>query len=203
MKTTVFRDCGSMDNNCYVAEDDGEAIVIDAPEGSAQRVAKRTAKAGVRVTLLVNTHGHFDHTADNAKFKKLFNCKIACHADDAKMLEKPGGREYGIETQPSKADVLLQEGMALAFGNASLTVLHCPGHTPGSACLYWKERNELFSGDVLFHQGRGRTDLPGGDEPEMLRSLARLALLPPSTRVLPGHGEETTIRKENPECAVR
>jgi glyoxylase-like metal-dependent hydrolase (beta-lactamase superfamily II) len=122
---------------------------------------------------------------------------LAIHPDDAHRLE--GRNEYGFELETVTATVDLREGEQVRIGDLILDVLHLPGHTEGSVCLYEERRGLLLSGDVLFAGAFGRTDLPGGDDGQMVSSLARIARdLPAATRVLPGHGPETTIDRELP-----
>ncbi|MBA3587186.1 MAG: MBL fold metallo-hydrolase, partial [Chloroflexi bacterium] len=120
---------------------------------------------------------------------------LAIHPDDAYRLE--GKNNYGFEIEPIVASRDLNEGEQVRIGDLVFDVLHSPGHSEGSVCLYAERHGLLLSGDVLFASTYGRTDLPGGNDEQMVASLARLAReIPPSVRVLPGHGAETTIERE-------
>ena len=122
---------------------------------------------------------------------------LAIHPDDAYRLD--GRNNYGFELQPVKATRDLVEGEQVWIGDLVFDVLHTPGHTEGSVCLYEERAGLLLAGDVLFAGTYGRTDLPGGNDAAMVASLARLAReLPPAVRVLPGHGPETTLERELP-----
>jgi len=189
--------CGPIATNAFLVGDSGtrEAMLVDAPPGAAEALARSAEKQKPKVVIIVNTHGHWDHVVDNAAVAERTGAPLAIHRDDAAMLADGGtyGFDLPFEMRPSKADRVVAEGDILQAGGLSFTVLHTPGHTPGSICLYCAEENTLLSGDTLFDQGYGRTDLPGGDEGKMRVSLLRLSRLPADTRILPGHGEETTI----------
>lgn len=176
----------------------GEAMVVDAPGGVARQVADEAERAGLRIVLLVSTHGHWDHIVDNAALCELTGAPLAVHSRDARMLEQPSTAPFtlAVAIPPSKPDRLLKEWDELVVGSLRFSVVHTPGHTPGSICLFEPTQRVLFSGDTLFASGYGRTDLPGGDEAALEASLGRLGALPPDVRVYPGHGPETTIGAE-------
>jgi glyoxylase-like metal-dependent hydrolase (beta-lactamase superfamily II) len=120
---------------------------------------------------------------------------LVIHPDDAYRLD--GRNNYGFEVEPVSASEELGEGQQIRIGDLVFDILHTPGHTEGSVCLYEERAGLLLSGDVLFAGSYGRTDLPGGDDEQMVASLARLAReVPRAVRVLPGHGPETTIERE-------
>jgi glyoxylase-like metal-dependent hydrolase (beta-lactamase superfamily II) len=155
------------------------------------------AENGLRLHVIGNSHGHVDHIYDNAPLKRASGAPLAIHPDDAYRLD--GRNSYGFAVEPSTPDRDLREGEQLRVGNLVFDVLHTPGHTEGSVCLYEERHALLLSGDVLFAGSYGRTDLPGGSDADMVASLARLARdLPDGVRVLPGHGPETTIGQERP-----
>jgi glyoxylase-like metal-dependent hydrolase (beta-lactamase superfamily II) len=190
-----------LDNNVYLVVDDGtrEAVVVDSSLGSRDLLAK-AKELGATITTILNTHGHPDHTADNEPLRAATGAKIAIFEVDAARLVK-NSREprWYLPTPPlpSKADVLLKEASEVKVGSSVLKTLHTPGHTEGSACFYAPADGVLFSGDTLFRGTSGRTDVAGGSPARMVSSLRRLAELPPETRVLPGHGPETTIGDES------
>ncbi|HEX7172834.1 MAG TPA: MBL fold metallo-hydrolase, partial [Candidatus Limnocylindria bacterium] len=141
--------------------------------------------------------GHIDHIFDDAPLMHASGAPLAIHPDDAYRLE--GRNTYGFELEPVRAARDLRENEQVAIGDLVFDVLHLPGHTEGSVCLYEERRGLLLSGDVLFAGSYGRTDLPGGNDEQMVASLSRLAReLPAATRVLPGHGPETTLERELP-----
>jgi len=187
---------GPLATNAYLLVDDQtrEAVLVDAPHGVSRQLV-RHMENGARVVMLINTHGHWDHTGDNEGVLKIIHAPLAIHSADAEML-KDGGA-YGYETPipaiTSRADRLLAGEDVISFGSARLRVMHTPGHTPGSICLYHEAGKTLISGDTLFEDSCGRTDLPNSSESEMAASLRTLSKLPAETRFYPGHGEGSTI----------
>ena len=177
----------------------GYGLVVDTPLGSTKRFLGEVAAAGVELVYIVNTHGHWDHIADNVPLREATGAALCAHSWDATRLANP---QLAIEDTPalpvvpSKADRGLQDGDLLEVGELCFTVIHTPGHTPGSICLYEPNEGILFTGDTLYRMGVGRTNFPGANLRELTRSLQRLADLPDSTRVYPGHGRDTTIRNE-------
>ena len=187
-------------NNAYLVADEttGEALVIDPAMGS-QAILEKLVALNSRLTFILNTHGHYDHIADNSPLQEATGAKIAIHENDAPRLEEDASealRYMPIIPPPSKADLLLREGSELRIGSLMLKVLHTPGHTEGSACFQLQDKGVIFTGDTLFAGTCGRTDLRGGDSVKMVQSLARLSELPPQTKVYPGHGLPTTIESE-------
>lgn len=192
---------GALQTNCYVVGDETtrEGIVID-PGGDAERILDVVERLGLEIKLVVNTHGHFDHIMANREVMEGTGAPLAVHPDDASMLTNPL-RSFALlvgKIRPSPpATVMLREGDAVEFGSIRLQVLHTPGHSAGSISLWGEEEKVVFSGDVLFYQGIGRTDFPGGSYRVLLQSIRdRLFTLPDDTVVYSGHGPETTIGSE-------
>jgi hydroxyacylglutathione hydrolase len=189
---------GPWATNAYLVWDgrSNEALVVDPGMGAGGALAGRAGELGLRIHLIADSHGHIDHIVDNAALKRASGAPLAIHPDDAYRLS--GENIYGLEVEASVAEQDLSEGDVIEIGDLRFHVLHTPGHTEGSACLYEAERGLLLSGDVLFRGSYGRTDLPGGNDEQMVASLTRLLQeIPPGTRVLPGHGPETTIDRES------
>lgn len=163
---------GPMDNFTYLVgcEETGKAMVID-PGPDPQRIVSEAEKQGLDIELIVNTHGHGDHTAGNTALKEITGAKIVIHSKDANAYPR--------------ADVQLTDETRLSVGEITFTVIHTPGHTPGGICLY--AQGNLFTGDTLFVGDSGRTDLPGGHRPTLGASIRRLMVLPDDTVVWPGH----------------
>jgi hydroxyacylglutathione hydrolase len=158
---------------------------------------ERVAVNGLRLTIVADSHGHIDHIFDNAPLVRASGAGLAIHPDDAYRLS--GDNVYGMEVERSVATGDLLDGQQLRVGDLVWDILHTPGHTEGSVCLYEERQGILISGDVIFAGSYGRTDLPGGDDAQMVASIARLArAIPPAVRVLPGHGAETTVERELP-----
>jgi len=191
---------------CYVLGDaqTGEGIVVD-PGGQANTIVKRASDKGIKnIKLIVNTHSHVDHTMGNKAMQELTTAPIAIHEAEAQMLANPNRAMlamFGAEASPP-AKVLLTDGDDITFGNETLKVIHTPGHSPGSVSLYFP--GYVITGDTLFVQGVGRTDLPGGSYEILQDSIRkRLFTLPPDTIVLPGHNygptPTSTIARERSE----
>jgi glyoxylase-like metal-dependent hydrolase (beta-lactamase superfamily II) len=196
---------GPFEANCYVvgSENTGEGMLID-PGDEADEILGNVAGQKLHISLVVLTHGHIDHIGAVKEVKDATKASVAIHADDAKTLTKNAtGNMLGLSyPAPPAPDRLLKEGDTIKVGDLTFTVLHTPGHSPGSICLYGE--GVLFSGDTLFREGIGRYDLPGGNYAALMNSLHRLLTLPPDTVVYPGHGPKTTIgteKKENPFLA--
>lgn len=186
MKTTALT-VGSIETNCYIIynEDSKAAVVID-PSDEAALAEARIDALGLEVRAILLTHGHFDHGGDAGRLANRWKAPVYCHPADRAL---PSWLTHGLpETRP------LAEGDALDFDGLRFTVLHTPGHTPGSVCF--RCGDWLFAGDTLFAGSCGRTDLPGGNWKEMAASLRRLAALPGDCIVCPGHGEATTLAEE-------
>jgi len=193
---------GMMDENCYiVVSDQGNAAVID-PGGEAERILSYIEKNGLTVTKLLLTHGHFDHLLALKALKDATGAEICIHEADRRMPERAEenlAALFGTGYQPVSADRLLQDGDTVSVDEITFTVVHTPGHTPGSVC--YRAEGILFSGDTLFAGSIGRTDFPNGSYAEMEASLKKLTALEGDYTVLSGHGEKTTLdweRQHNP-----
>ncbi len=196
METAAF---GPWETNAYLVWDGKtpDALVVDPGMGAADPLMERVVANGLRLHLIANSHGHIDHIFDDAPLMHASQAPLAIHPDDAYRLD--GRNNYGFEIETVTATRDLSEGEQVRIGDLVFDVLHLPGHTEGSVCLYEERRGLLLSGDVLFAGSYGRTDLPGGNDEQMVASLARLAReIPGHVRVLPGHGAETTIERELP-----
>ena len=190
---------GLLQTNCYIVgcEDTKEAAIID-PGGDAKLILAEVERLGLKIKYVINTHGHFDHTLANKGVVNATGASLAIHSADAPMLTEGGGALFfGIMGKASPpADMILDEGQVLTVGKIELQVLHTPGHSPGSICLYNEEEGVLFDGDILFNMGIGRSDLPGGNYRVLMESIQKLLTLPDETTVYPGHGPATTIGRE-------
>lgn len=194
----VSRVIGPLATNVHILGDaaTGEAIAIDTAIPSLAWIADELAARAWTLKLIVSTHGHWDHTGDNAAVAEHTGAQIAVHPLDADRLVHPMPLFAPFEIPPSVPAVDLAEGGVVRFGSIRLEVLHTPGHTEGSVCLLAADDGVVFSGDTLFPNGWGRVDLPGGSAEQMIESLVRLAGYPDELRVLPGHGRTTTIGRE-------
>lgn len=165
----------------------GEAVVID-PAAQADQILVEARRLGLRITCILNTHGHVDHIMGNAEMKERTGAPILIHeADAAWMTQQPSSMFQMFGGRPSPAaDSILRDGDRIDLGGVCLEVIHTPGHSPGGICLYMP--GAVFTGDTLFVGGVGRTDLPGGSWQTLLDSIhRRLFSLPGETVVYPGH----------------
>jgi glyoxylase-like metal-dependent hydrolase (beta-lactamase superfamily II) len=189
---------GPLATNVHLLADPAsrEAIAIDTAIPCLRWIADALAERGWTLKLIVSTHGHWDHTGDNAAVAEHTGARIAVHSLDRERLTTPEPLFAPFPIPPSVPAVDLAEGGEIRFGELRLRVLHTPGHTEGSVCLYDADGGYLYSGDTLFAGGWGRVDLPGGSAEAMAASLARLAGMEDPLRVMPGHGAATTIARE-------
>lgn len=189
---------GPIQTSGYLIREGDHIFVID-PGFPDPAMEREIASHRFTSCLVINTHGHADHIGGNKGIKESFNGIIHIHEDDAPMLadpEKNLSLFMGVSLVSPEADVTLEEGALVGEGASSLTVLHTPGHTPGSVSLLDDRKGILFTGDTLFDGGWGRTDLPGGDEKALIRSLKRLRMLDPRLRCYPGHGPAFILKDQ-------
>lgn len=178
------------DSNIYLV--DG-AIIVDTGTGNAFSEVKHEieGKCDVsKIKTIVNTHSHFDHTGGDKKFRDWLKAEIAIHEYDKDALESGENLSemFSMVSRIITVDRVLRDRNILKTENFAFEVLSTPGHTPGSICLYDRNKKLLISGDMLFEDAIGRTDLPGGSKEEMRKSLEKLSKLD-INYLLPGHGE--------------
>ena len=193
---------GPLQCNCSILLDEatGEALVVD-PGDEPDKILRALDAMKARPVALLHTHAHFDHIGGTRGVKEKTGAAIRLHPADLPLYDALADQAamFGITAgAPLPVDSPIADGETISFGRHSVTAIHTPGHTPGSVSLLGVDDGLLFSGDTLFASGWGRTDLPGGSEEAIVESLIRLSELEPPTAVLPGHGAETTIRRELP-----
>lgn len=198
--TIVRLPVGQMAANCYLVQDAGkdELLIID-PGEDANYIAEHVTKLGGKPLAIVATHGHFDHILGVCELQLTFDIPFYIHENDAflvaRMQETAAhflGRHI-VETAPV-IDGALADKQKITIGNHTLTVMETPGHTPGSVCLYSAKEQVLFTGDTIFAGGAvGRTDFSYSEPLKLAESIDRILSFPGETRLLPGHGEETTV----------
>jgi glyoxylase-like metal-dependent hydrolase (beta-lactamase superfamily II) len=197
---------GSLWTNGYLFSDDAGAAFFVDPGGDVGEVLDHLSQQSLALKAVLLTHGHLDHIAGIGLLAPLVGDSVYIASGDASMLSRPSEeaqRALGMECEGIQAFKTVAEGDVLCVGKLEIKVMATPGHTQGSVCYVVRdgEKSVLVSGDTLFAQSVGRTDLPGGDDAMLLNSLRRLAELPDDLGVLPGHGPATTIgreRKSNP-----
>ncbi|MCX8026895.1 MAG: MBL fold metallo-hydrolase [Thermodesulfovibrionales bacterium] len=195
---------GMLQVNCYVLidEETKECIMVD-PGDEPDRLLDFIMKDNLDLRYIVCTHGHFDHIGAIKDIKnQLPSAKILLHKDEVVVYKKSFeiGRQWGFDVdEPPDADVLIEEGFDICFGNQTIKTIHTPGHSPGGICLIGKDF--VITGDTLFAGSIGRTDLPGGDYSLIGRSYKRLMQLGDDMKVMPGHGPVSYIgieKRSNP-----
>lgn len=193
--------CGPFGTNAFLIGCEGtkKGIFIDPSSGSASKLLHAAKKHDLEVEAIYLTHSHWDHIADVADLKELLGIPIYVHAKDAENLKNPGsdGIPLMIKLRGVEPTHFLEEKQVHHVGHLSFEVIHTPGHSPGAVCFYFKKEEVLISGDTLFKGTMGSLSLPTAEEDRMWESLKKLSLLPPSTKVYPGHGAFTTIQAEN------
>jgi glyoxylase-like metal-dependent hydrolase (beta-lactamase superfamily II) len=201
-----------MENTYVLYDDTGECIIIDP--GCYEEYEEETLDEFIRandlkVKYLINTHGHIDHVLGNDHIIQKYKVPFLMHETDLAILRavKTYAPNYGFHHyRAAEPTGFLKEGDQVMFGNVTLDVLFLPGHAPGHIGLYDKDQKVLISGDVLFRESVGRTDLPGGDHETLINSIQdKIFPLPDEVIVYCGHGPETSIGHEkqyNPFCAT-
>lgn len=194
---------GPVSTNCYflINKVTKETIIID-PADRADRIIEKLSGEQLMPVAILLTHGHFDHIMAVEEVRSTYSIPYYIHETDAELMEDPGlnGSFLLNRDIAAKRDRVLKDKEVLTLAGFSIEVIHTPGHTAGSVCYYIPDEKALFSGDTLFCNSVGRTDLPTGSDTVILASIEeRLLPLPEDTRVYPGHGMMTTIghEKEN------
>ncbi len=189
---------GELQTNCYFLFDaSGRHCLIIDPGAEAGKIQALVAKEKLLPQAVLLTHGHPDHTGAAAALVARFAIPLWVHGADEEEMRSESGRGlaslFGISPPPA-AGRLLADGDTITLGGLEMKVVHSPGHSPGSILLHGE--GLLFTGDTLFKGDVGRTDLPGGDEVQLQRSLERIKEFPPQTVILPGHGESSILEHE-------
>ena len=190
---------GSYGSNCYLVEDSGEALIID-PSAAASAILRRLREDGCTPVGILLTHGHFDHIMSVDTLRQAEPAlKVYIHEADAPMLTEADKNGFSFFFRQDRvwkaADVLLKDGDEIRVGNATFTVVHTPGHSPGSVCYLCASEGILFTGDTLFADNIGRCDLWGGSYATIRQSLKRLRDYDGGLTILPGHGDTNKLSK--------
>lgn len=186
--------------NCHIAwGKDSKALIID-PGGDPDVIMSAVKARHLTISAYLLTHGHMDHIDALADMYEQAPAPIGMHSDDLLWAFSEANILPPYYTspprRPPKIERSLTDGQKITDGGLTYEVLHTPGHSPGCACFYFAAEDVLFTGDTLFAGSVGRTDLPGGNSRTLARSLARLATLPDSTLLYPGHGPDSTMAQE-------
>lgn len=203
LKIKTFTFNPFQENTYLLYNEKNEAILIDPgcyEEYEKQELSQFLTDNNIEIKLLLNTHCHVDHVLGNNFIEQKYGLITRMHELELPVLRAVAtyASNYGFVYQAAtESQDFLLDFEQINFGDDTLEVLFCPGHSPGSVCFYNAKQNFLIAGDVLFYRSIGRTDLPGGDHATLIRSIKnRLLNLPPETVVYPGHGPSTTIAAE-------
>jgi len=193
-----------IDVNTYIlADDSGECAIIDCgcyDKKESDKLEKFIKEKNLNPVLLLNTHCHLDHVFGNRFILERYG--LSTFSSEFDEMDRKNASQHAIlfglsMNNPPDPAGFISDNQIVAFGTTELVALHVPGHTSGSLAFYSEKNNCVFTGDALFAGSIGRTDLPGGDYETLIASIkCKLFVLPPSTSVYPGHGNETTIEKE-------
>lgn len=200
MKVITFI-LGELQTNCYliINQNTNQCLIID-PADEANFISEQILKQKLKPTAIIATHGHFDHILAANELQMAFAIPFYIHKKDlflVKNLQKSASfwtKRKIFEKSPEKIS-FLQTRIRNFKDFGKLRIIHTPGHTPGSVCLYFPEEKTLFTGDTLFANGVGRTDFTYSSEKDLLASLKKLAKLPGETKIYPGHGESSNLKE--------
>ena len=190
---------GSYGSNCYLVEDSGEALIID-PSAAASAILRRLREDGCTPVGILLTHGHFDHIMSVDTLRQAEpDLKVYIHEADAPMLTEADKNGFSFFFRQDRvwraAETLLSDGDEIKVGNATFTVIHTPGHSPGSVCYLCEAEGIMLTGDTLFADNIGRCDLWGGSYAAIRQSLKRLRDYDGGLTILPGHGDSNKLSK--------
>lgn len=190
---------GSYGSNCYLVEDGGEALIID-PSAAASAILRKLREDGCTPVGILLTHGHFDHVMSVDTLRQAEpDLKVCIHEADAPMLTEADKNGFSFFFRQDRvwraADTLLSDGDEIQVGNATFTVIHTPGHSPGSVCYLCEAEGIMLTGDTLFADNIGRCDLWGGSYAAIRQSLKHLRDYDGGLTILPGHGDSNKLSK--------
>lgn len=179
-----------------------EALVIDVPMWSSDKIYRRIRELSLTVKYIVATHGHWDHTGEMKKLKALTGAPVCANTADEWMMRDPNGMVIAPPEpiEPVGIDIPMEDGSTLDVAGRTFRIIRTPGHSAGSICIYEECEKILFTGDTLFAGSIGRVDLPTGSMGEISRSITeKLMKLPEEVKIYPGHGSVSTLQKERAE----
>lgn len=191
---------GALRTNTYFCFDENGACVVIDPGMDGEGIAEKLSAKGLTPDYIFLTHGHFDHSQGVRALKAATGAKVVVHRDDAVMLSDAGKNSASFYYRgdlsafpTSSADLLVEDGDVIRVGNMAFTVIHTPGHTPGSVCFL--SDHTLFCGDTVFAYGYGRYDLWGGDRDALGSSLRKIAAMDTDYKLCPGHGNSASLAR--------
>ena len=190
---------GMMDNNCYIigCEETREAVVVD-PGDEGGRILRKLEELKLNCRYIILTHGHVDHLGALGEVRKATKAQVLIHSEDAEMLTSSGrnlSMYTGVNLKFDPPEWVLSDGDVVEVGKVRLEILHTPGHTRGGVTIV--AGDSLITGDTLFAGSVGRSDFPGGNHKQMIKSIMeKILVFPPETKVFPGHGPGSTVGRE-------
>jgi len=193
---------GVLQTNCYVVEGPDQSCLIFDPGSEGKKLIKWLSKRELKPMAIFLTHAHFDHIGAVEDIRNHYRIPVYVHEEEEDWLRDPGlnGSKYFMmqeQVKANNADYILKKEDNIKMGSFEFSVYETPGHSPGSVSYYFQESGFVISGDALFRGSIGRTDLPGGNHKQLIKSIhEKLLFLPEETVVLSGHGPETTIGEE-------
>ncbi len=192
---------GIASTNCFVIADEssGQAVLFDAPDHTVEPVLDQVTQRGWDLIGLWLTHGHFDHVADHLIVTQRFpQAKVLMHELDAPKLRDPRSTTFVLPftIPPREPDGFVTGGQKLKIGSLEVEVIHTPGHCPGHVSFYFPSQKVLVGGDLIIGGSIGRTDLPDSKHSDLENSVRTVMKLPPETKLLPGHGDVSTLAEE-------
>jgi glyoxylase-like metal-dependent hydrolase (beta-lactamase superfamily II) len=198
----VLMDSGGIaGTNCFLIVDEttNQCVLFDAPDHTVARLLDEVRKNGWSLVGLWLTHGHFDHVADHQVVRDAFpDVKVLIHKLDEPKLQNPNTKLFPLpfKIPPGRADGFVEDGQMLKLGSLDVKVIHTPGHAPGHVMYHIASEGVLVGGDLIIGGAIGRYDLPDSNYEDLEKSIRRVMKLPPATRLLPGHGEISTLASE-------
>ncbi len=198
----VLMDTGGIaGTNCYLVVDEqsGDCVLFDAPDHTVAKLLDTVREQKWNLVGLWLTHGHFDHVADHQIVRDAFpGVKVLMHRLDEPKLINPAMRFFQLPftIPPGKADAYVEDGQTLTLGSLTCRVIHTPGHAPGHVMYYFENDRILVGGDLIIGGAIGRYDLPDSNYEDLAASVRKVMKLPGETKLLPGHGEPTTLGRE-------
>ncbi len=193
---------GTLQTNCYIIENPDKSCLIFDPGAEGKKLIHLLNTRGLKPAAILLTHAHFDHIGAVNEVRDAYKIPVYIHKQEEKWLSDPAlnGSQYFMMAKPTRvnpADQIIKNEGPMKIADFAFTLFHTPGHSPGSVTYYFEKEGVAISGDALFQGGIGRTDLPGGNQAQLLKSIHdKLLTLPEETYVLSGHGPVTAIGDE-------
>lgn len=191
---------GPVQTNCYIlAKEEGSSCVVVDPGEEAEKIADQITKNGWKCEAILLTHGHFDHITGTGRLCELTGAKVYANEAERDLLSDPvlncsGMAGHAVAIEP---EYFLRDGQKIEIAGITFQMIATPGHTSGGCCYYVEEEQILFSGDTVFMESVGRTDLPTGNMQRLIDSVReRIFILPDAVKIYPGHGPETSVGYE-------